>query len=209
MAIGITFTAMMHPSKGLINKALGLFGAANINWLGNPDLALYSIIGVDVWKGLSIATVIYVAGIQSIDKTYYEAAEIDGANARQKLFSITAPLARPAMNSVIILSFIGGLRSFDLIWAMTGGGPGFATDVMSSIVYKQYAVSYTHLTMPLIRPTLLYVAVTSLIGGMQIFDIPMALTGGTGEPQKLSLIHIFHRLQKIPVSLIVPDQEPW
>ena len=142
MAIGITFTAMMHPSKGLINKALGLFGAANINWLGNPDLALYSIIGVDVWKGLSIATVIYVAGIQSIDKTYYEAAEIDGANARQKLFSITAPLARPAMNSVIILSFIGGLRSFDLIWAMTGGGPGFATDVMSSIVYKQYAAGF-------------------------------------------------------------------
>lgn len=142
MAIGITFTAMMHPSKGMINRFLSTFIESKINWLGNPDLALFSIIGVDIWKGLSIATVIYVAGIQSIDKTYYEAAEIDGANGRQKLFLITAPLARPAMNSVIILSFIGGLRSFDLIWAMTGGGPGFATDVMASIVYKQYAAGF-------------------------------------------------------------------
>lgn len=142
MAIGITFTAMMHPTRGLINRALSTFVENKINWLGNPDLALFSIIGVDIWKGLSIATVIYVAGIQSIDRTYYEAAEIDGANSRQKLFAITAPLARPAMNSVIILSFIGGLRSFDLIWAMTGGGPGFATDVMASIVYKQYAAGF-------------------------------------------------------------------
>lgn len=142
MAIGITFTAMMHPTRGLINRALSTFVESKINWLGNPDLALFSIIGVDIWKGLSIATVIYVAGIQSIDRTYYEAAEIDGANGRQKLFAITAPLARPAMNSVIILSFIGGLRSFDLIRAMTGGGPGFATDVMASIVYKQYAAGF-------------------------------------------------------------------
>ena len=142
MAIGITFTAMMHPTRGLINRALSTFVESKINWLGNPDLALFSIIGVDIWKGLCIATVIYVAGIQSIDRTYYEAAEIDGANGRQKLFAITAPLARPAMNSVIILSFIGGLRSFDLIWAMTGGGPGFATDVMASIVYKQYAAGF-------------------------------------------------------------------
>ena len=142
MAIGITFTAMMHPTRGLINRALSTFVESKINWLGNPDLALFSIIGVDIWKGLSIATVIYVAGFQSIDRTYYEAAEIDGANGRQKLFAITAPLARPAMNSVIILSFIGGLRSFDLIWAMTGGGPGFATDVMASIVYKQYAAGF-------------------------------------------------------------------
>lgn len=96
----------------------------------------------DVWKGVSIATVIYIAGITSIDKNYYEAASIDGANGWQRLKSITIPLCRPAMNSVIILSFIGGLRSFDLIWAMTNGGPGFATDVMASIVYKQYAAGF-------------------------------------------------------------------
>lgn len=142
IAVGITFTAFMHPTKGVFNKFIEFFGGTGIDWLGNADLALYSVIGTDVWKGLSIATMIYIAGISSIDKTYYEAAAIDGANGWQKIRLITLPLCRPAMNSVIILSFIGGLRCFDLIWTMTGGGPGFSTDVMASIVYKQYASGF-------------------------------------------------------------------
>ena len=129
----------MHPSKGVIKSFLSLFGFGGIDWLGNVKYALFSVIGVDVWKGPGIATVIYMAGIQSIDKTYYEAASVDGATPWQRLKNITIPLSRPAMNSVIILSFIGGLRSFDLIWSMTGGGPGFATDVVASVIYKQYA----------------------------------------------------------------------
>lgn len=142
IAVGITFAALMHPSKGLFNQVLSLLGFAHIDFLGNANLALYSVIFTDVWKGVGIATVIYISGIQSIDKTYYEAASIDGAGSWQKLKSITIPLVRPAMNSVIILSLIGGLRCFDLIWAMTGGGPGFATDVLASVVYKQYAAGY-------------------------------------------------------------------
>lgn len=142
VAVGLTFTALMHPRKGVINAVLSLFGLGGIDWLGNTNLALFSIIGVDVWKGLGIATVIYIAGIQSIDKTYYEAAMVDGATGWQQLVKITLPLTRPAMNSVIILSFIGGLRSFDLIWSMTGGGPGFATDVVASVIYKQYAAGF-------------------------------------------------------------------
>lgn len=142
IAVGITFTALMHPSKGVINSFLSLFGFGGIDWLGNVKFALFSVVAVDVWKGLGIATVIYMAGIQSIDKTYYEAASVDGATPWQRLKNITIPLSRPAMNSVIILSFIGGLRSFDLIWSMTGGGPGFATDVVASVIYKQYAAGF-------------------------------------------------------------------
>ncbi|KLU72084.1 MAG: hypothetical protein RHS_2169 [Robinsoniella sp. RHS] len=142
VAVGIVFSAMMHPSKGLINTALQAIGLNGVDWLGNTHLALFSVIGVDVWKGVGVATVIYIAGMQSIDKTYYEAASIDGASAWQQLKSVTIPLCRPAMNSVIILAFIGGMRCFDLIWAMTGGGPGFATDVVASIVYKQYAAGF-------------------------------------------------------------------
>ena len=139
IAVGLTFKALMHPSKGLINQAISFFGLHGPDWLGDTKIALLSVMGTDVWKGLSVATVIYIAGIVSIDKNYYEAASIDGANGWQRLRYITVPLCRPSMNSVIILSFIGGLRSFDLIWAMTGGGPGFATDVLASVVYKQYA----------------------------------------------------------------------
>lgn len=142
VAVGITFSALMHPTKGLINQVLTTFGGTSVDWLGNTDIALYSVILTDVWKGVGVATVIFIAGMQSIDKTFYEAASIDGASAWQRLKAITVPLSRPAMNSVIILSFIGGLRTFDLIWAMTGGGPGYATEVMASTVYKQYAAGY-------------------------------------------------------------------
>lgn len=132
----------MHPTKGLINKAIEALGGTGIDWLGNTDIALISVALTDVWKGVGIATVIFIAGMQSIDRTFYEAASIDGATSWQRLKSITVPLSRPAMNSIIILSFIGGLRTFDLIWSMTGGGPGYATEVMASMVYKQYAAGY-------------------------------------------------------------------
>lgn len=142
IATGITFRALMHPSKGLFNLILQKLGFPAVDWLGNIHSALFSVIGVDIWKGLGIVTVIYIAGLQAIDKTYYEAAEIDGASAWQKLKMVTFPLIRPSMNSVIILQLVSGMRWFDLIWSMTEGGPGFATDVLSSIVYKQYVAGY-------------------------------------------------------------------
>ncbi|GAA0801882.1 sugar ABC transporter permease [Clostridium sp. AF19-22AC] len=142
IAVGITFCALMHPSKGLINQVITMLGGTGMDWLGNTKTALYAVILTDVWKGVGVATVIFIAGMQSIDKTYYEAASIDGATAWEQLKAITVPLSRPAMNSVIILAFIGGMRTFDLIWAMTGGGPGYATEVMASTVYKQYAAGF-------------------------------------------------------------------
>ena len=142
MAVGLTFAYLMHPTKGLFNLIIGALGGSTVDFLGNTSTALWSIIATDVWKGLSISVVIYIAGIQSIDSNYYEAASIDGANAWQKIKYITLPLVAPSQNSIITLSLIGGLRSFDLIWAMTGGGPGFATDVMASVIYKQYAYGF-------------------------------------------------------------------
>ena len=142
VAVGLAFSYMMHPTKGLLNGVITALGGTPIDFLGDPKIALLSIILVDVWKGLSISVVIYIAGIQSIDKTYYEAASIDGATPWQQLTNITLPLVAPSQNSIIILSLIGGLRTFELIWTMTGGGPGFATDVVASVIYKQYAAGF-------------------------------------------------------------------
>lgn len=139
IAVGVTFNSLMHPSHGLINSALASVGIAGPDWLGNVHLALLSVAFVDVWKGVGVATVIYIAGIMSIPRHYYEALSIDGGNAFHKLRFITLPLCRPAMNSVVILAFIGGLRSFDLVWTMTKGGPGFTTDLIASIIFKQYS----------------------------------------------------------------------
>ncbi len=142
IGIGITFTALMHPSNGAINVALAYFGIEGPAWLTDPAYALLSVALVDVWKGVGLATIIFIAGIVAIPREYYEAARIEGATAIQQFWKVTVPLARPATTTVIILSFIGGLRSFDLIWAMTRGGPGFTSDVIASVIYKQYQAGF-------------------------------------------------------------------
>ena len=87
---------------------------------------------IDLWKGVGLATLIYIAGLAAISPDYYEASRIDGATRVQQFWRITVPLVRPATVTVITLSLIGGLRSFDIIWATTRGGPGFSSDVLAA-----------------------------------------------------------------------------
>lgn len=142
IGVGITFSVMMHPTKGLINVGLEAIGIDGPGWLTEAWLALYSIAFVDLWKGVGLATLIYIAGLAAISPDYYEAARIDGATRVQQFWRVTVPLVRPATVTVITLSLIGGLRSFDLIWAMTRGGPGFSSDVLASVIYKQYQAGF-------------------------------------------------------------------
>ena len=141
VAVGITFSTLMQPSIGLINTALGFLGLPQPDWLGNPALALYSVALVDVWKGIGIATVIFIAGILSIPLDYFDTARLEGGTW-VKFRHVILPLARNATFTVILLSFIGGLRTFDLIWTMTHGGPGFASDVLTSVIYKEYQAGF-------------------------------------------------------------------
>ncbi|PRX10696.1 UNVERIFIED_ORG: carbohydrate ABC transporter membrane protein 1 (CUT1 family) [Martelella mediterranea] len=142
IGVGILFSEMMHPTHGAINVALGFFGIDGPGWLTNPKLALYSVALVDIWRGVGLATLIYIAGLAAIGSEYYEAARIDGATRFQLFWRVTVPLVRPATTTVVILSLIGGLRLFDLIWAMTRGGPGFSSDVLASVIYKQYQAGF-------------------------------------------------------------------
>jgi raffinose/stachyose/melibiose transport system permease protein len=142
VAVGITFSVLLSPDTGLVNAVLSWVGITGPDWLGDPATALLSVALVDVWKGVGLATVIYIAGILAIPRDYYEAVAIDGGAAWVKFRNVTLPLAKPATFTVILLSFIGGLRSFDLIWTMTGGGPGFASDTIASVIYKQYQAGF-------------------------------------------------------------------
>ena len=142
IGVGITFKVLMDPFDGLINRTLAIVGIDGPGWLTDPSLALLSVAMVDVWKGVGLATLIYIAGLVAIPREYFEAADVDGAGAWQNFWYVTVPLVRPATTTVIILSLIGGLRSFDLIWAMTRGGPGFTSDVIASVIYKQYQAGF-------------------------------------------------------------------
>jgi raffinose/stachyose/melibiose transport system permease protein len=142
IGVGILWKSLLDPFHGMVNAVLGFFGLPQPGWFTDPNLALYSIAGVDIWKGVGIATLIFMAGIVAIPGEYFEAARIDGASSWQILRQITIPLSRGATATVIILSLIGGLRSFDIIWATTGGGPGFTSDVIASVIYKQYQAGF-------------------------------------------------------------------
>ncbi|MFK4482831.1 carbohydrate ABC transporter permease [Curtobacterium sp. AB7] len=161
IGIGITFKALMDPFHGIINGVLASVGLPTPGWLTDPALALWSVAAVDVWKGVGIATLIFIAGIVAIPQEYFEAARVDGASAWSIFRNITLPLSRPAMGTVIILSLIGGLRSFDLIWAMTGGGPGFTSDVIASVIYKQYQAGFYGLSTA--GNVVLFVVVTAIM----------------------------------------------
>jgi len=141
VAVGITFAVLMHPSRGLINTTLEMVGIDGPAWLTDPRLALLSVAFVDVWKGVGIALVIFIAGILSIPEEYNDAIRLEGG-AWARFWHVTVPLSRNATFTVILLSFIGGLRTFDLIWTMTRGGPGFTTDVLTSTIYKQYQAGF-------------------------------------------------------------------
>lgn len=165
IGVGLTFKILMDPFDGLINQSLAVLGITGPGWLTDPSLALYSIALIDVWKGVGIATLIYIAGLVGVPQEYYEAARVDGASAWQNFWHLTLPLVMPATATVILLSLIGGLRSFELIWATTGGGPGFSSDVIGSLIYKNYQAGYYGLSTA--GNVILFVVVTAIVVPVQ------------------------------------------
>lgn len=161
IGVGIMFKALFDPYRGVINQIIEFFGGAGLGWLTDPATALLTVAMVDVWKGVGIATIIYMAGIVAIPQEYYEAAQVDGASWWQRFRSITLPLLWPATGTVIVLSLIGGLRSFDLIWAMTKGGPGFTSDVIGSVIFKQYQAGFYGLSTA--GNVVLFITVTAIM----------------------------------------------
>jgi len=118
---------------GAVNAVLGPWGK---DWLGDPDLALWMIVVVVVWQFAGYSMVIFLAGLQSIPREIYEAAAIDGTGAVRRFWSIVRPLLAPAITINLMLSIIGGIKLFDQVYALTGGGPGHATDTISTLIYK-------------------------------------------------------------------------
>ncbi|MBK8034388.1 MAG: sugar ABC transporter permease [Chloroflexi bacterium] len=141
IAVGLVFRSILNPRSGILNeflRAVGLGGLAQ-SWLVNPDIALFSVIGVDTWKGVGYIMVILLAGLQTIPQEYYEAAEIDGATPFARFRHITLPLLVPAITVVSILNLLYGLRVFDIVYVLTGGGPGYATDVVFTAVFDEFS----------------------------------------------------------------------
>ena len=134
------FSAMLLPDTGFINQIFALFSPTlgHWDWLGSKESAIYVIMFVDVWKGAGYCMVIFLAGLQAIPKDCFEAAALDGANARQRLWNIILPLMIPSISINVLLCVIGGLKVFDIILVMTNGGPGMSTQVLNTTIYSYF-----------------------------------------------------------------------
>ena len=140
--VGLIFKSILNPETGLLNVFLSNIGLGFLaqQWLVDLRFAFNSIIAVDTWKGLGYIMTIILAGLQSISPSYYEAADIDGAHYFGKLRYITLPLLMPAITVTVVLNILYGLKVFDSVYVLTNGGPGYATEVLYTTVFKDFGL---------------------------------------------------------------------
>ena len=137
LIIGYLWNFIMSSSDfGLINNILHQLGLGTLNFFTSKN-ALYSVILTQIWQWTGWAMVIFLANLQSISPDLYEAAEIDGANGLKKFMYVTLPLMCPSVKIVIVTALIGGMKVFDIIYSMTSGGPGDATQTVMTVMMKK------------------------------------------------------------------------
>lgn len=136
VAIGFLFTYALATKGGIVSAISNFFGGKNIDLLGNPDTALYTIIAIIAWQFTPFYMVYCMAAYTNISPEVFEAARIDGATRGQYFWRIALPLLTPSLKSAAILSMVGSLKYFDLIYVMTNGGPGRSTELMATYMYK-------------------------------------------------------------------------
>lgn len=141
LIIGLVFTSILNPKTGLLNEGLRALGLESMTqkWLTDPDLAFWSVMAVDIWRGTGYIMTMLIVGILAIPDVYYEAASIDGANGWKKFTKITLPMLKQTLAVTIVLNVLYGLKVFDMVYALTNGGPGHKTEVMYTAVFKQFS----------------------------------------------------------------------
>jgi len=126
----------LHPELGIVNYLIGLVGVAKVNWLGDADIAFWTVVLVDIWHQVSFMIILLLAGLSALPREPYEAARMDGASHLQAFFHITLPLMRPVIMVTLLIRLIFAIKTFDLVFIMTRGGPGTATDLVSYFIYR-------------------------------------------------------------------------
>ena len=144
VSVAFVWTFMYDPNIGVINNILSAVGLENLakSWLGDRNIAIYSLAFVQFWAHTGQMLIIFVAGLHAIPKELYEAAEIEGASKWQTFKSITWPLLAPSATIVVAYTTIQSFKAFDLVIAMTGGGPSYATEILSTFLYHEAFINF-------------------------------------------------------------------
>ena len=141
VVVGLIWRMFLHPVLGIVNYLLGLIGIGAVNWLGDPANAFWTVVLVDIWHQVSFMVILLLAGLSALPREPYEAARMEGASAVQTFIHVTLPLMRPVIMVTLLIRLIFAVRTYDLIYIMTRGGPGQATDLVSYFIYRQAFVT--------------------------------------------------------------------
>src|SRR5690606_30176661 len=147
VAIALVWTMMFHPQLGVLNYLLSLVGIPAQEWIFNPDTVIPSLVAVETWQWTPLVMLIVLGGLASVPREPFESAEIDGANAWQQFRYLTLPMIAPFIMVATIIRTIDALKSFDIIYAMTQGGPGTASETINIYLYNTafayYKIGYS------------------------------------------------------------------
>lgn len=136
VGVSLIWKMILHPELGVVNWLMVGLGLPRVDWLGDPRATLFVVGAIDVWQQVSLVTLVLLAGLRSMPREPIEAATVDGANALQRFFLVTLPILRPVIGVVLILQTIIELRTYDLIYVLTKGGPGASTDLLAYFIYR-------------------------------------------------------------------------
>jgi multiple sugar transport system permease protein len=142
VVVGLIWRIMLSYDFGVVNYVLSLFGLPKVAWLGDPGLALWSLVIVDVWNTTAFVALILLAGLQGIPEEPRQAARVDGASSWQVFRHVTLPLLRPVLFVAVVWRTIDLFRIFDVVFSLTGGGPYNATETISLYAYRQGFASF-------------------------------------------------------------------
>lgn len=136
VVVGLLWRMLLHAELGIVNYVAGLFGIAPVNWLGDVEVAFWTVVMVDIWHQVSFMAILLLAGLSALPREPYEAARMDGASALRCFLHITLPLMRPVIMVALLLRLIFAIKTFDIVFIMTKGGPGTSTDLISYFIYR-------------------------------------------------------------------------
>jgi len=137
VSVALIWRMLLQPNLGIVNHVIESLGGAPVDWLGNASLALWTMAGIDIWQQVSFVVLILAAGLASLPRDPYEAAEVDGATAWQQFWNITLPMLRPVAMITVVIQLINEFRTYDLPYVLTRGGPGTSTEVLSFFAYRR------------------------------------------------------------------------
>lgn len=158
VAIGIVWNLFYDPTIGILNYVLSVLKLPQSGWVSDAKTVMPSLIIVDIWQWTPMITIIVLAGLAGLSSEPYESAMVDGANARQVLFQITLPMLMPTILTAVILRAIDALKTYDIIYSMTGGGPGYASENLNVLAFK-YSFEYFRMGQSAVMLVFLFIIV--------------------------------------------------